>query len=73
MAEWADIRVDRAGEVFRVDGIAIVESPAAPDYAPAAARAAAARHVPVAILAGLRNAVEADKLALRLALVSRGP
>jgi acetyl-CoA decarbonylase/synthase complex subunit gamma len=44
---WRDIRIERAGETFQVDGIAVVESA----EAVAAAAAAAARGFPVAILA----------------------
>ncbi len=65
VAEWSEIRVDRAGEVFRVDGIAIVESPASPDYAPAAARAAAAHHLPVAILAATPQGATATAEAIK--------
>ena len=32
VAEWAAVRIDRAGEVFRVDGVAIVEAPGSPGY-----------------------------------------
>ncbi|OFW20167.1 MAG: hypothetical protein A3G21_12350 [Acidobacteria bacterium RIFCSPLOWO2_12_FULL_66_21] len=51
LTDWSAIRIDRAGEVFRVDGIAVVESPGSPEFAPAAAQAAAAHGLPVAILA----------------------
>jgi acetyl-CoA decarbonylase/synthase complex subunit gamma len=44
---WRSLRIERAGEVFQVDGVAIPESPGAPD----AAAAAAERGFPVAILA----------------------
>src|ERR1035437_8390807 len=44
---WRALRIDRAGERFQVDGVAIPESPGAPD----AAAAAAERGFPVAILA----------------------
>jgi acetyl-CoA decarbonylase/synthase complex subunit gamma len=44
---WRALRLERAGEVFQVDGVAIPESPASPD----AAAAAADRDFPVAILA----------------------
>jgi acetyl-CoA decarbonylase/synthase complex subunit gamma len=44
---WRALRIERAGEVFQVDGVAIPESPASPD----AAAAAADRGFPVAILA----------------------
>jgi acetyl-CoA decarbonylase/synthase complex subunit gamma len=44
---WRALRIERAGETFQVDGVAIPESPGAPD----AAAAAAERGFPVAILA----------------------
>jgi acetyl-CoA decarbonylase/synthase complex subunit gamma len=44
---WRALHLERAGEVFQVDGVAIPESPASPD----AAAAAAERDFPVAILA----------------------
>jgi acetyl-CoA decarbonylase/synthase complex subunit gamma len=44
---WRALRIERAGEVFQVDGVAIPESPASPD----AAAAAAERGFPVALLA----------------------
>jgi acetyl-CoA decarbonylase/synthase complex subunit gamma len=44
---WRALRLDRAGEVFQVDGVAIPESPGSPD----AATAAAERGFPVALLA----------------------
>ncbi len=44
---WRALRLERAGEVFQVDGVAIPEAPGAP----AAAVAAAERGLPVAILA----------------------
>jgi acetyl-CoA decarbonylase/synthase complex subunit gamma len=44
---WRALRLERAGEVFQVDGVAIPESAGAPD----AAAAAAERGFPVAILA----------------------
>jgi acetyl-CoA decarbonylase/synthase complex subunit gamma len=44
---WRALRLERAGEVFQVDGVAIPESPASPD----AAAAAAERGFPVALLA----------------------
>jgi acetyl-CoA decarbonylase/synthase complex subunit gamma len=45
--EWRALRIERAGETFQVDGVAIPESPGAPDSAAAAAE----RGFPVAILA----------------------
>ena len=44
---WRSLRIDRAGESFQVDGVAIPESPGSPD----AAAAAAERGFPVALLA----------------------
>jgi acetyl-CoA decarbonylase/synthase complex subunit gamma len=44
---WRALRIERAGEVFQVDGVAIPESPGSPD----AAAAAAEHGFPVAILA----------------------
>jgi acetyl-CoA decarbonylase/synthase complex subunit gamma len=50
---WRAIRIERAGETFQVDGIAVVETPGAaqPAESAAAAAAAAERGFPVAILA----------------------
>jgi acetyl-CoA decarbonylase/synthase complex subunit gamma len=48
---WRALRIERAGETLRVDGIAVVESPGAQQAAVDAARAAAERGFPVAILA----------------------
>jgi acetyl-CoA decarbonylase/synthase complex subunit gamma len=48
---WRGIRIERAGETFRVDGIALVEPPGALQSAVDAAVAAAERGFPVAILA----------------------
>jgi len=48
---WRGIRIERAGETFQVDGIAVVETPGAPQAAVDAALAAAGRGFPVAILA----------------------
>ena len=48
---WRGIRIERAGETFQVDGIAVVETPGAPQAAVDAGIAAAARGFPVAILA----------------------
>jgi acetyl-CoA decarbonylase/synthase complex subunit gamma len=44
---WRALRIERAGEVSQVDGVAIPESPASPDLAAAAAD----RGFPVAVLA----------------------
>jgi len=61
--EWAGINIERAGEVFRVDGVAIVE-PVAGDAGRmgAAAAAVSARGLPAAVLAatpgGARAALE---------------
>src|ERR1039457_2138124 len=44
---WRSLRIERAGEVFQVDGVAILEFPGAPD----AAAAAAGRDFPVAVMA----------------------
>ena len=65
LAEWSSLRTDRAGEVFQIDGVAVVEAPGSPGSATAAARAAAVHHLPVAILAstpsGAAAAVEPIK------------
>ncbi len=45
--DWLGVSIARAGETFRVDGVAIVEAPGAPEAASAAAR----RGFPVAVLA----------------------
>jgi acetyl-CoA decarbonylase/synthase complex subunit gamma len=44
---WRNLRIERAGEVFQVDGVAIPEAPGSPE----AAAAAAERGLPVAVLA----------------------
>ena len=65
LSEWSALRVDRAGEVFQVDGVAVVEAPGAPGLAATVAKAAAAHQLPVAILAstpeGAAAAVEPIK------------
>jgi acetyl-CoA decarbonylase/synthase complex subunit gamma len=48
---WRAIRIERAGESFQVDGVAIAEVPGLPDAAARAAAAAAERGFPVAMLA----------------------
>ena len=48
---WRGIRIERAGETFQVDGIAVVETPGAAQPAVDAAEAAAGRGFPLAILA----------------------
>jgi acetyl-CoA decarbonylase/synthase, CODH/ACS complex subunit gamma len=48
---WRGIRIERAGETFQVDGIAVVETPGASRGAGDAAVASAERGFPVAILA----------------------
>lgn len=44
---WLDTRIERAGETFQVDGVAIAEAPGAPELC----AAAAGRGFPVAVLA----------------------
>jgi acetyl-CoA decarbonylase/synthase complex subunit gamma len=44
--EWRAVRIERAGETFQIDGVAIPEAPGAPELAAAAAR----RGFPVAVL-----------------------
>ncbi|MBI4877907.1 MAG: acetyl-CoA decarbonylase/synthase complex subunit gamma [Acidobacteria bacterium] len=44
---WLSTRIERAGETFQVDGVAVVEAPAAPELCAAAAE----RGFPVAVLA----------------------
>lgn len=44
---WLDTRIERAGETFQVDGVAIAEAPGAPELCAAAAE----RGFPVALLA----------------------
>jgi acetyl-CoA decarbonylase/synthase complex subunit gamma len=65
LTEWSTLQVDRAGEIFQVDGVAVVEAPGSPGFATTAAKAAAAHHLPVAILAstpdGAAAAVEPIK------------
>jgi acetyl-CoA decarbonylase/synthase complex subunit gamma len=48
---WRHLRIDRAGEAFQVDGVAIAEVAGSPDLGAAAAAAAAERGLPVAVLA----------------------
>lgn len=59
LAEWSSLRADRAGEVFQVDGVAVVETPGSPDLAVLAARIAAAHHMPLAILASTPHGASA--------------
>ncbi len=47
---WRDMRIERAGEIFQVDGVAVSEVPG-PHIGAAAAAAVGARGLPVAILA----------------------
>ena len=68
LAAWAALRTERAGEVFQVDGVAIVEKAGTPRGAMRAARAAAALGLPVAIMAAtpegagaLAEALQADR------------
>ncbi len=60
--EWVSIELDRAGEIFRVDGVAIVASADGEDRFAEAAEAAAERGLPIALLAatpgGVRQAAE---------------
>jgi acetyl-CoA decarbonylase/synthase, CODH/ACS complex subunit gamma len=60
--EWAALRLDRAGEIFRIDGIALLERARAGASLRAAAQAAATRGFPVALLAasadGAKQALE---------------
>jgi acetyl-CoA decarbonylase/synthase complex subunit gamma len=62
--DWAAVRIERAGEVFRVDGVALVE-PADRSRGVAAAAAVAARGLPLVVLAasvdGAAAMVEAGK------------
>ncbi len=51
LKEWAAVRIDRAGEVFRIDGVAIAETPGALDESAAAAAAAAKQGLPAAVMA----------------------
>jgi len=56
---WRGIRIERAGETFQVDGIAVVETEGAAQAAGDAALAATSRGFPVAILAAtLASAAE---------------
>jgi acetyl-CoA decarbonylase/synthase, CODH/ACS complex subunit gamma len=48
---WRDVSIARAGETFRIDGVAVVETPGAPQAGADRAAAAAGRSLPVAILA----------------------
>jgi acetyl-CoA decarbonylase/synthase complex subunit gamma len=59
LAEWSSLRTDRAGEVFQIDGVAVVEAPGSPGFAATAARAAGAHHLPVAILASTQSGAAA--------------
>jgi acetyl-CoA decarbonylase/synthase complex subunit gamma len=52
---WRALRIERAGEVFQVDGVAVPESPASP----AAAAAAAERGFPVVLLAATPDGASA--------------
>lgn len=48
--EWATIRIERAGEFFQVDGIAVQQGTATPDRFALAAETATKQGLPVAIL-----------------------
>ena len=48
---WRDLRIERAGESFRVDGVALAEVAGSPGVGAEAAAAAAERGFPVAVLA----------------------
>jgi acetyl-CoA decarbonylase/synthase, CODH/ACS complex subunit gamma len=48
---WSSLQAERAGEVFRIDGVAVVDLAASPDLTDHAVRAACARHLPVAFMA----------------------
>jgi acetyl-CoA decarbonylase/synthase complex subunit gamma len=51
LRQWAAVRIERAGEVFEIDGVAVVEPPGGRAAAVAAVGAAAKAGFPVAILA----------------------
>ena len=51
LGNWHKLRIDRAGELFQVDGVAIKELPGSPETAASAAASAAALGLPVAVLA----------------------
>src|SRR5512142_1660701 len=48
--KWRDIRIERAGETFQIDGIAIAEVPGSPQLGAGAVAAVAERGLPVALL-----------------------
>jgi len=49
--KWRDTRIERAGETFQIDGVAVTEVPGSPEVGVKAAVAAAERGLPVAVLA----------------------
>ena len=49
--QWRDTRIERAGETFQIDGVAVAEVPGSPEVGVKAAVAAAERGLPVAVLA----------------------
>lgn len=51
LESWVNMRIERAGESFQVDGVAIAEVAGLPHLGVAATAAAAARGLPVAVLA----------------------
>ncbi|MCU0241245.1 MAG: acetyl-CoA decarbonylase/synthase complex subunit gamma [Vicinamibacteria bacterium] len=51
LSTWEALAIERAGELFRVDGIALRESPNAPERCAVPARLAAQRGWPVALVA----------------------
>ncbi len=51
LEQWSSLRIERAGETFQVDGVAIREVSGSPEIGAAAAAQASARSLPVAILA----------------------
>lgn len=51
LEDWRGLRIERAGEVFQVDGVAVPELPGSPELSAEAAAAAVERGFPVAVLA----------------------
>ncbi len=65
LRQWAALRIERAGEVFEIDGVAVVESPGGRAESVAAVVAAAKAGFPVAIIAASADGAAAMVEALK--------
>jgi len=65
LKEWAAVRLERAGEVFQVDGITVVEAPGKTHDSVAVATAAARLGFPVALVGATLNGTTAMAEAIK--------